>query len=108
LSVYFREPRGVLFELATPSPGFAVDEDPAHFGAELRRPPQYEDLRERLERSLTPLHNPRAGIARVMTADIDLIEDQLGPSRGEPAGVLVLLHDDSIEPFARSGSAVVR
>jgi glyoxalase family protein len=60
LSIYFREPRGVLFELATPSPGFAVDEDPQHLGEQLRLPPQYEQLRERLERTLTPLTNPRA------------------------------------------------
>jgi glyoxalase family protein len=60
LSIYFREPRGVLFELATPSPGFALDEDPAHLGEELRLPPQHEHLRERLEHSLTPLRNPRA------------------------------------------------
>jgi glyoxalase family protein len=59
-SIYFREPRGVLFELATPSPGFAIDEDPAHLGEALRLPPQHEHLRERLERSLTPLVNPRA------------------------------------------------
>jgi glyoxalase family protein len=60
LSIYFREPRGVLFELATPSPGFAVDEDPKRLGEELRLPPLHEHLRERLERSLTPLVNPRA------------------------------------------------
>jgi glyoxalase family protein len=60
LSIYFREPRGVLFELATPSPGFAVDEDPDHLGEELRVPPQYEHLRQQLERTLTPLTNPRA------------------------------------------------
>jgi glyoxalase family protein len=59
LSIYFREPHGVLFELATPSPGFAVDEDPAHLGEELKLPPQYEQLRDRLELSLTPLTNPR-------------------------------------------------
>ena len=63
LSIYFREPRGVLFELATPSPGFAVDEDPEHLGEALRLPPQYEQLRSHLERSLTPLANPRAGVA---------------------------------------------
>jgi len=62
LSIYFREPRGVLFELATPSPGFAVDEDPEHLGEELRLPPQYEHLREELERTLTPLTNPRETI----------------------------------------------
>ena len=60
LSIYFREPRGVLFELATPSPGFAVDEDPAHLGERLCLPPQHEHLRAHLERSLTPLINPRA------------------------------------------------
>jgi glyoxalase family protein len=63
LSIYFREPRGVLFELATPSPGFAVDEDPDHLGEALRLPPQYERLRDRLERVLTPLPNPRGEAA---------------------------------------------
>jgi glyoxalase family protein len=60
LSIYFREPRGVLFELATPSPGFATDEDPEHLGEALRLPAQYEHLRDQLEASLTPLANPRA------------------------------------------------
>jgi glyoxalase family protein len=60
LSIYFREPRGVLFELATPSPGFAIDEDPAHLGEALRLPPQHEHLRAHLEQSLTPLVNPRS------------------------------------------------
>jgi glyoxalase family protein len=64
LSIYFREPRGVLFELATPSPGFAIDEDPKHLGEELRLPPQYEHLRARLEASLIPLENPRVKTAR--------------------------------------------
>jgi glyoxalase family protein len=63
LSIYFREPRGVLFELATPSPGFAVDEDPDHLGEALRLPPQYEHLRDRIEPLLTPLENPRATAA---------------------------------------------
>ncbi len=58
-SIYFREPRGVLFEIATPSPGFAIDEAPEHLGEALALPPQYERLRDRLERSLTPLKNPR-------------------------------------------------
>jgi glyoxalase family protein len=61
LSIYFREPRGVLFELATPSPGFAIDEDPEHLGEALRLPPKHEHLRAHLEHSLTPLVNPRAG-----------------------------------------------
>jgi glyoxalase family protein len=59
-SIYFREPSGVLFEIATLGPGFAIDEDPEHLGEALRLPPQHEHLRERLERTLTPLTNPRA------------------------------------------------
>jgi glyoxalase family protein len=59
-SVYFRQPQGILFEIATTSPGFAVDEDPEHLGEELRLPRQHEHLRPQLERHLTPLINPRA------------------------------------------------
>jgi glyoxalase family protein len=57
-SVYFREPSGVLFEIATMGPGFAVDEDPAHLGERLVLPPKFESLREELETSLTPVHAP--------------------------------------------------
>lgn len=60
LSVYFRQPQGILFEIATTSPGFAVDEDPERLGEELRLPRQHEHLRPQLERHLTPLVNPRA------------------------------------------------
>jgi glyoxalase family protein len=63
-SIYFREPRGVLFEIATTGPGFAIDEDPEHLGEELRLPPQHEHLRERLEHSLVPIVNPRAATRR--------------------------------------------
>jgi glyoxalase family protein len=59
LSIYFRQPQGILFEIATTSPGFAVDEDPDHLGEELRLPRQHEHLRSALERHLTPLSNPR-------------------------------------------------
>src|SRR6185312_850416 len=58
-AIYFREPRGVLFEIATLSPGFATDEDPAHLGEALRLPKQHEHLREQLERTLQPIVNPR-------------------------------------------------
>ena len=61
-SIYFREPRGVLFEIATLSPGFAVDEDPAHLGEALKLPAQHEHLRERLERTLVPVENPRTRV----------------------------------------------
>jgi glyoxalase family protein len=59
-AIYFRQPQGILFEIATTSPGFAVDESPAHLGEELRLPAQHEHLRPQLERILTPLTNPRA------------------------------------------------
>jgi glyoxalase family protein len=59
LSIYFREPRGVLFEIATVSPGFAVDEDPEHLGESLRIPAMHAHLRDELERTLTPIVNPR-------------------------------------------------
>jgi glyoxalase family protein len=62
LSIYFRQPQGVLFEIATTSPGFAVDEDREHLGEELRLPTQHEHLRPVLERTLTPLASPRAKV----------------------------------------------
>jgi glyoxalase family protein len=65
-SVYFREPSGVLFELATMGPGFATDEDPAHLGEKLVLPPAYESLRERLDGILTPLPDPRAARAATL------------------------------------------
>ena len=58
-SVYFREPSGVLFEIATLGPGFAIDEPQERLGESLRLPPRYEQLRPRLERLLTPLVSPR-------------------------------------------------
>jgi glyoxalase family protein len=54
-SVYFREPSGVLFELATMGPGFTVDEDPARLGEKVALPPFLEPHRARIEASLTPL-----------------------------------------------------
>jgi len=59
-SIYFREPSGVLFEIATLGPGFATDEDPEHLGEELILPPAFEHLRAQVEPILTPLPNPRA------------------------------------------------
>ncbi len=59
-SVYFREPGGVLFELATIGPGFAVDEDADHLGERLSLPPDYEHLRDRLDGVLTPLPDATA------------------------------------------------
>jgi glyoxalase family protein len=59
-SIYFREPSGVLFEIATLGPGFAVDEPEEHLGERLSLPPSFEHLREQVEPLLTPLPNPRA------------------------------------------------
>ena len=57
-SVYFREPGGVLFELATDGPGFAADEDPAHLGESLVLPPWLEPSRGRIEAGLPTLRTP--------------------------------------------------
>jgi glyoxalase family protein len=58
-SVYFREPSGVLFELATLGPGFGIDEDPDHLGESLILPPAFEHRRAEVEPLLTPISNPR-------------------------------------------------
>jgi len=63
-SVYFREPSGVLFEIATIGPGFTVDEPAEHLGEKLSLPPDYEHLRERVEPLLTPLPNLRELVKR--------------------------------------------
>jgi glyoxalase family protein len=63
-SIYFREPSGVLFEIATIGPGFTVDEPLEHLGEKLSLPPGYEHLRERVEPLLTPLPNPRELVQR--------------------------------------------
>jgi glyoxalase family protein len=65
-SLYFREPSGVLFEVATLGPGFTTDESLEHLGERISLPPSFEHLREQVERELTPLPNPRAA-ARVST-----------------------------------------
>jgi glyoxalase family protein len=57
-SIYFREPGGVLFEIATDPPGFAVDEDPEHLGEDLKLPPWLETRRDRLEEVLPSLRVP--------------------------------------------------
>jgi glyoxalase family protein len=62
-SIYFREPSGVLFEIATLGPGFAVDEPVEHLGEKLSLPPDFERLRDRVEPALTPLVDPRERIS---------------------------------------------
>jgi glyoxalase family protein len=58
-SIYVREPGGVLFEVATDGPGFAVDEPADALGRSLKLPPQYEPRRERIEAALDPLRLPQ-------------------------------------------------
>jgi glyoxalase family protein len=60
LSVYFREPSGVLFEIATLGPGFTADEPLETLGEALTLPPKFERFRDQLEQSLTPLPDARA------------------------------------------------
>ena len=63
-SIYFREPSGVLFEIATLGPGFGVDEDVERLGEQLILPPFLEDRREEIEAQLTPIENPRTAARR--------------------------------------------
>ena len=58
-SIYFREPSGVLFEIATIGPGFTTDEPLETLGEHLSLPPDFEHLREQVEPVLTPITNPR-------------------------------------------------
>ena len=58
-SIYFSEPSGVLFEIATMGPGFTADEPKEHLGERLSLPPAFEHLRAQVEATLTPLPNPR-------------------------------------------------
>ena len=59
-SIYFREPSGVLFEIATLGPGFTADEPLETLGERLSLPPNFEHLRNEVEAALEPLPNPRA------------------------------------------------
>jgi glyoxalase family protein len=61
-SIYFHEPGGVLYEIATEGPGFTVDERPAELGSQLRLPPTLESMRETIERTLPPLRSPAIGL----------------------------------------------
>lgn len=54
-SIYFREPGGILFEIATEGPGFAIDEPAEHLGESLKLPKQYEPNRREIEQALPPI-----------------------------------------------------
>ena len=66
----------MLFEIATLSPGFAVDEDPEHLGEALRLPKQHEHLRAQLEQTLRPVNNPR-------TRELEMALDRQGTTRAQ-------------------------
>lgn len=59
-SIYFREPNGILFEIATDGPGFAIDEPAAALGKSLKLPPMYEPMRSEIERVLPSLDPAKA------------------------------------------------
>jgi glyoxalase family protein len=61
-SIYFREPSGVLFEIATMGPGFDTDEPLEHLGEKLVLPPRFEPARAEIEARLTPIENPRTAV----------------------------------------------
>lgn len=61
-SVYFNEPGGVLFEIATDGPGFAIDEAPGELGSRLQLPPALLPLREQIEQALPPLPPREIGL----------------------------------------------
>jgi len=60
-SIYYREPGGVLFEIATSNPGFTVDEPAGELGSKLRLPPWLESDRPAIERAVPPIRLPTAG-----------------------------------------------
>lgn len=70
-SIYFREPGGVLFEIATMGPGMTLDEEPAALGTSLRLPQMYESIRSRIEASLPKLRLPGG-----VTVPVELAESK--------------------------------
>ena len=81
-SVYFREPGGVLFELATNPPGFAIDEPVEHLGERLMLPPQYEPHRAEIEAILPPIHLGVPAAAESLFANTTGPEDVSGDALG--------------------------
>ena len=63
-SIYFREPSGVLFEIADDGPGFTIDSPLEELGSKIILPPFLESRRNEIEARLTPLPDPRAGRVR--------------------------------------------
>jgi catechol 2,3-dioxygenase-like lactoylglutathione lyase family enzyme len=78
-SIYFREPGGVLFEIATDGPGFSLDEPVDELGTHLKLPPWLEGRREELERVLPELRQPAS-----RGAEARWFETEAGSEMGEP------------------------
>jgi predicted esterase/catechol 2,3-dioxygenase-like lactoylglutathione lyase family enzyme len=104
-SIYFREPGGVLFEIATDPPGFAVDEAPAELGTHLKLPPWLEPRRLEIEGHLPPISVPgvAAGASVVVAAQTPAeqpqeerprlaFEHRFVPAQAADAPTLLLLH----------------
>jgi len=81
-SVYFREPGGVLFELATDPPGFAIDEPLAELGQRLMLPRQYEAQRAQIEAILPSIHLPVPASAATLLTSTTGPEDVSGDALG--------------------------
>jgi len=117
-SVYFREPGGVLFEIATDEPGFAIDEQVERLGERLMLPPQFEPARAAIEAALPTIHLPGAsttagldpgepGAAQVEPPPLGFIH-RYRPAAPGPEGrvTLLLLHgtggnEDDLLPLGR-------
>lgn len=81
-SVYFREPGGILYELATSTPGFVIDEPIERLGESLKLPPQFEPHRAEIEAVLPRVHLPTAAPASEFFADATGPEDVSGDALG--------------------------
>ena len=78
-SIYFREPGGVLFELATANPGLGVDEHPSELGQALKLPPQYERYRERIAEAQPEPGDTAEALASISVAvDGEMAESSIG------------------------------
>ena len=102
-SVYFREPGGVLFELATRAPGFTLDEPLEALGAHLQLPAQYEARRAEIEAILPPIHLPGPVTGELLLADpptiaampaepLGFIHRFVPATAAAPGTTLLLLH----------------
>jgi predicted esterase/catechol 2,3-dioxygenase-like lactoylglutathione lyase family enzyme len=89
-SIYFREPGHVLFEIATDGPGFTLDESLDELGKSLRLPAPYESQREKIEKSLPPIHLPGETLAPSTDDNFGFIHRWI-PGNGA-SRTLLLLH----------------